>query len=134
METLTRLLPLPPKDFRSKVTQLIEESKTQEALDALGSHFEIEPPKRISLTEAERIDPVGYEDFIGSGAEAAQIPSTNYLTFLPESEREPRYVVHEFYEYLFDKIGPPPLLPHEVRKWGNDWLAFLMTAAWRNMP
>lgn len=134
MDTLTRLLPLPSKEFRSEINQLVERSKTQEALDRLGSHYKIEPPRYISLTEAQRIDPAGYEDFVGSGAEAAHIPSTEYLIFLPEVASEPRHVVHEFFEYVFDKTGPPLLLPEEVKKRGQDYLAFLMDVAWRYFP
>jgi len=134
MDTLTGLLPLPSREFRAEINQLIEESKTQEALDRLGSHYKIEPPKHISLTEAERIDPAGYEDFVGSGAEAAHIPSTDYLIFLPEVASWPRHVIHEFFEYVFDKTGPPLLLPEEVKKRGQDYLAFLMDVAWRYFP
>jgi len=134
MDTLTRLLPLPSQEFRSEINQLVERNKTQEALNMLGNYYKIEPPKYISLTEAKRIDPAGYEDFVGSGAEAAHIPSTDYLIFLPEVVTQPRHVVHEFFEYVFDNIRPPLLLPDEVKKRGDDYLALLMDVAWRYIP
>jgi len=134
METVTRLLPLPSSAFRTEVNQLIEGSKTQEALDRLSSHYKIEPPKYISLAEAKSIDPAGYEEFIETGSEAAHIPSTNYLIFLPEVVREPRHVVHEFFEYVFDRTGPPLPLPEELKKRGQDYLALLMDVAWRYLP